>query len=381
MNAPANLPEHTAAARQRAQRHDGWTPDRQRFFLEAIAEGQTVDAAARLVGMSAASAYAFRRRAPATTFAVGWSGANLLARERLAAMLFARAVEGQVETLTRPDGSTIARHKYDNRLAATMLARLDRQAEAPECGAALEAARLVAQEFDAFLDVLERNEGPARTGLFLGTRAASDADLAPIVSLARADRYCRTGVALAGEVDTTDLDIVDRAQWTAERWQRAEAAGLLVLGRKPADETATGSQLPQLHDDAGEEEEDDWGPEPRVFWDGGEWRTNFPPPEDYWGFEDGVFGSPDYSRSLTEEELKAHRAMEEGAPEEEREADARQRDLYFGFIQEEPAPAGAGAEPAAPALALPPPGSAQDDDGLAEFEQFIAEMDRVLDSG
>ena len=379
MNAPANLPEHTAAARQRAQRHDGWTPDRQRFFLEAIAEGQTVEAAARLVGMSAASAYAFRRRAPAATFAVGWSGANLLARERLAAMLFTRAMEGLMETLTRPDGSTIARHKYDNRLAATMLARLDRQAEAPECGAALEAARLVAQEFDAFLDVLERDEGPARTGLFLGARAASASDLAPIVSLARADRYCRTGVALAGEVNTADLDIVNRAEWTAEQWQRAEAAGLLVLGRKPENETATGPQLSQLHDDESEEDEDDWDEEPRVFWDGGEWRTNFPPPEDYWGFEEGVFGSPDYSRSLTDEELKAHRALDEGVPQEQRDADALLRDRYFGFVQDEPAPADG--DPEAPTPALPSPETAPEDDGLAEFEQFLAEMDAVLDSG
>lgn len=343
MNAPANLPDLSATARERAQRHDGWTPDRQRHFLEAIAEGQTVEAAARLVGMSATSAYAFRRRAPGASFAIAWSGANLLARERLAAMLFARAMEGQVETLTRPDGSTIARHKFDNRLAATMLARLDRQAEAPECGAALEAARLVAQEFDAFLDVIERDEGPARTGLFLGTRAAGPVDLAPIVSLARADRYLRTGVARAEDVTTADLDLTRRAEWTADQWQRAEAAGLLVLGPPPRDD-ASGPQVPQLHD--GEDGVEDEDADPPVWWIGGQWRTGYPPPEDFWGDEEGTYGNPDYSRSLTDEEEAAQDAIHNAVDDADRALAEHRRDRYFGFAATSPDEEDAPAPPA-----------------------------------
>src|SRR3546814_17356968 len=52
----------TPAAADRT-RCDGWTPDRQRAFLEAIAEGHTVDAAARIVRMTKQSAYALRHRA------------------------------------------------------------------------------------------------------------------------------------------------------------------------------------------------------------------------------------------------------------------------------------------------------------------------------
>ena len=99
------------ALADRAQRYDGWTPDRQRAFLEAIAEGHTVGSACALVGMAPSSAYALRRRAAGAAFALGWRAATLLAREKVADTLLARAIDGQVETITRPDGETITRHR------------------------------------------------------------------------------------------------------------------------------------------------------------------------------------------------------------------------------------------------------------------------------
>lgn len=44
-------------------RHDGWTPDRQRRFVDALAVTGVVTAAARAVGMSTRAAYNLRRRA------------------------------------------------------------------------------------------------------------------------------------------------------------------------------------------------------------------------------------------------------------------------------------------------------------------------------
>lgn len=44
-------------------RHDGWTPARQHRFVAALGDLGTVSAAARVVGMSAKSAYALRGRA------------------------------------------------------------------------------------------------------------------------------------------------------------------------------------------------------------------------------------------------------------------------------------------------------------------------------
>ena len=51
------------------RRADGWSAANQRLFLEAIAEGHGVEAATMRVGLSAASAYAFRRTAKGAAFA------------------------------------------------------------------------------------------------------------------------------------------------------------------------------------------------------------------------------------------------------------------------------------------------------------------------
>lgn len=318
----------------RTERTDGWTAERQRDFLSAIAEGHTVEAACRLVGMTHQSAYAFRRRAAGATFALGWQAASLLARNKIADVLVARALDGQVDTYTRADGETITRHRYDNRLASAMLARLDRLADALGNDGTHHAARLVAQEFDAFLDLVHRDEGPARAGLFLGLRAAgeaSDADLAPIIALARADRWCRTGAALADDVPVADLDPATRADWTADQWQRAEAAGLVALAAAPGDLGRPGfgtgggidgdPQLPQLHaavrdafgaDEDGDDDDDDdlpfGGYEVRWCPFSARYRTDFPPPPGFDGDEDGRFGDDDYERDLTEAEITAHRA-------------------------------------------------------------------------
>lgn len=236
-------------------RRDGWSPKRQRTFLEAIAEGSTVGEACAHVGLSPASAYALRRRAAGASFRLGWDAANLLARDKVADTLLARAIEGQTETYTRGD-AVFTRHRYDNRLATAMLARLDRLAEDAQ-GPVPQAARLVAQEFDAFLDLVERDEGPARTGLFVGARVAGDGvawgDIDPVLALARADRYLRGHAGMAGEVDISDLDPARRAQWSADQWARADAAGLIVVADRAMDDP----EFDDGHDDVDIEGEDD----------------------------------------------------------------------------------------------------------------------------
>lgn len=322
-------PEGRAAIRQR---HDGWTPDKQRPFLEAVARGFTVEQACRFVGMSPSSAYAFRNRAAGAAFALGWRAANLLAREHIADALLARAIDGQVETTTRPDGSTVSRHRYDNRLAVTMLRRLDAQAE-DSPAADHRAARLIAQDWEAYCDGLERDDGPLRAGLFVGLRAAADerdGDLSAMVQLARADRFRRTGAGLAAEVDIADLDPAQRAGWTAEQWVRAEAAGLLALAPAPAEtDDAPGSPCSPLrptHADDIEEEE-----EHIPVWeeDDDEWMTSFPPPPGFDGYQVGRPGDLDYKRELTEEEafvVKATRSEDYGT---QLRRETAERDRWF----------------------------------------------------
>jgi hypothetical protein len=319
-------------------RHDGWTPLRQQVFLRSIAEGQTVELACAGVGLSPQSAYAFRDRASGAAFALGWAAARLLGRERVADILLTRALEGQIETVTRPDGTTVDRLKYDNRLAMGLLTRLDRQAEANHAGA--QAARLVAQEFEAFTDAIGRDDSPARAGLFLGTRALGEpeAELAPVIALARADRFARTGAGLPAEVDTSDLDLANRADWTADQWQRAEAAGLLTISPLPpaggagggpepeADPEPSSPQLPQLPEDVSDH-----------VWqnDTGEWRTDFAPPDDFDGDEAGAFGAVGYQRQLSPAEQASVDRMLAEELAEDRAWSASIRDRFFGFVKED----------------------------------------------
>ncbi|MEG3088017.1 hypothetical protein [Sphingomonas sp. PB4P5] len=292
-----------------SRRADGWSAANQRLFLEAIAEGYGVDVACGRVGLSVSSAYAFRRTAKGAAFALGWRAGTLLARDCIAETLLVRALEGQVETVVRGDGSTITRHRHDNRLAMSLLARLDRQVEAAP-DADVTAARLVAQEYDAFLDLVERDAGPARAGLFVARRSLGGeaADLAPIAALAAADRFLRTGVATAAEIDIADLDAAQRAGWSAEQWARAEAAGLLAFAAPaaPEDETATPETAPPETARAPQHSQHSApaAPQEPVWWDeeDQEWHTIFPPPEGFYGYEHGEFGHIDYERALSEPE-------------------------------------------------------------------------------
>ena len=57
-------------------RHDGWTPERQTRFIQALAATDVVTAAAKAVGMSAKSAYALLKRAGEDSgFARAWDAA------------------------------------------------------------------------------------------------------------------------------------------------------------------------------------------------------------------------------------------------------------------------------------------------------------------
>ena len=81
-------------------RRDGWTAERQQAFVAALAEGRSPGTAARAVGMSRQTAYAFRGRAGAEGFADAWDAAIEAARRtRVAARpprptLWERAVTG-----------------------------------------------------------------------------------------------------------------------------------------------------------------------------------------------------------------------------------------------------------------------------------------------
>ncbi|MBN2973104.1 hypothetical protein JW805_13850 [Roseomonas aeriglobus] len=313
-----------------ARRSDGWTPDRQRGFLDYLAQGCTVSDAATLVGMSATSAYAFRKRAAGAAFAVGWSAAQLLQRNRLADDLMGRALKGNVDLVINAKGETVERHRHDNRLALALLTRLDKIAAAdlPDRTGDARAARLAAQDWDRYLDLIGRDASPAQAGLFLSLRSTQGeaAAIAPIVALARADLYRRTGAGHAGEVDVHDLDPAQRHTWSAADWARAEAGGLVSLAAPPAEpaawEDAGTSQLSQLRQ------------ERTVWWadHADDWRTAFPPPADFYGEEDGEYGGDYYSRELSDDERDAIETVRAREIEAKRVPEEARRVRFFADL-------------------------------------------------
>lgn len=76
------LPAFTPVPRQ-CQRHDGWTPERQRSFIEALADLGSVEAAARAVDMSSVGAYYLRRQPGAEEFRAAWEAALQLGVQRI----------------------------------------------------------------------------------------------------------------------------------------------------------------------------------------------------------------------------------------------------------------------------------------------------------
>ena len=120
-------PSRHALRRRRAGRQPQaarrWSAERQRLFLEDLAETGSVHLAAAGARLSARSAYRLRARSPA--FATAWNAAQQIAVGRLSALAFDRAIHGRVEQVFR-DGELVAERRLpSDRLLTWLLARLD----------------------------------------------------------------------------------------------------------------------------------------------------------------------------------------------------------------------------------------------------------------
>lgn len=120
MSAQSKLPAHFTPAPLRP-RHDGWTPEKQVAFIEALAESGCVDEACKRVGMHRSSAYELRARKNAESFRAAWDAALDHAIQRLSDAAFSRAING----VTRPvfyKGELVGERTYfDERLTMFML--------------------------------------------------------------------------------------------------------------------------------------------------------------------------------------------------------------------------------------------------------------------
>lgn len=278
-----------------------WTPKLQRDFLEQLATTGSVKIAAATVGMSPSAAYQLKHRPAGAAFGLGWAAAILIARGRLADELLDRAIYGIEEHTERfaeeeKLRSFTKRRRHSPSLGLAMLARLDRAVDVRARAGEAMLAQIIAGDWAGFLSLFDIDaENPAATG-----HAAA------------------------------------LACWLAGRDNRANPLAALWKNTPVANEVALFSA------DPGDEPEPDLSPEQEaaamtVWTDevSGEPRTNFPPPDDFIGEEEGEFGDEDYARTLEPDEEEAVDAAHQAAIAPLRQAAEAARRAFFGL----PAPA------------------------------------------
>lgn len=102
-------------------RQDGWTPERQERFIEALAATGCVEHAARAVGKSVSSAYALKTRAEARPFRLAWEAALEVGIKRLSEAALSRAIHGVAQPIYYQGEQVGERRHYDERLTMFLL--------------------------------------------------------------------------------------------------------------------------------------------------------------------------------------------------------------------------------------------------------------------
>lgn len=157
-------------------RADGWTSQRQRAFIDALAETACVTEACRAVGLSPQSAYALRRNYEAKGFRLAWDAALEYAIRRLSDAVISRALNG-VPVPHFYKGEQVGEHRrYDERLAMFLLRYRDplRYARSLDKVEYVGHDELFALRLERFASELD---APARP--YLAEDAALVADLPP----------------------------------------------------------------------------------------------------------------------------------------------------------------------------------------------------------
>jgi hypothetical protein len=113
-------------------RHDGWTPARQQYFLEVLADTGSVAMACRRVGMSRMNAYRLRRHPDAGDFRAAWDLALAEAFRQIEHVAIERALHGEEEVIERAGVTEVIRRRpCDARLLVRLLERADGRQNSP----------------------------------------------------------------------------------------------------------------------------------------------------------------------------------------------------------------------------------------------------------
>ncbi len=110
---------------RRVPRADGWTEEKQRRFIEALADTGLVSLAAKEVGMTRMSAYRLRRAPYAGAFARAWDVARERAGTLIEDIAFERAIEGVEQDNYNARGELAeSKRVYNDRLLTFLLSHL-----------------------------------------------------------------------------------------------------------------------------------------------------------------------------------------------------------------------------------------------------------------
>lgn len=146
--APAPAAPAFTPVPRRHPRRDGWTPARQRAFIDALAATGTVKAAARAVNMASEGAYMLRRQPGGEEFAAAW---DAVLEHRIAVLrdnVIERAIEG-VEVPVIYHGEVVTtRRTYNERAATFLLRNYDGLMAGGAAGLPVRLRRIVEQEVE-----------------------------------------------------------------------------------------------------------------------------------------------------------------------------------------------------------------------------------------
>lgn len=114
------LPTFTPVPRIK-DRSNGWKPEVQQRFIEALAETGSVAAACKRLGRANVGAYLLRRHPEAASFRAAWDAALELGVRRIEDEAMDRALYGVEEVVIQNGETVLKRRRYNERLVMFML--------------------------------------------------------------------------------------------------------------------------------------------------------------------------------------------------------------------------------------------------------------------
>lgn len=135
-------------------REDGLTPEKQRAYVEALADTGVAREAAARIGLSEQAVNRVRRRADARSFDLACEAAHLFGARRLRSIAYERAIEGTLKGHYYHGERVSEERVHDNRLLIYLLGKTGHLLEPPK------GSRSVCDDWEAHMDALEQGLPP-----------------------------------------------------------------------------------------------------------------------------------------------------------------------------------------------------------------------------